>query len=254
MWHVHALAQQRVAVLDEHGLVGQEVARRGQRAAQAVGRAPLGVAHRQVPVARRRRPPARSPRPRRRSARIVASRMPAARSASRLWKRIGRFATGNRCREPDTTGQGRRRSCCRQGSGHRHLRPGQPPLLADRVQVRLGLRQRQPAAVLRRGLEDDGLRDRRGPRLAHPAARRLPDGRRRLIGKIHKAFNELQATGLVDQPVTTKMYGAQADRLQPDHATASRAAASGTSRSASRTRSARAWPSATRPTATSPPS
>ena len=59
-----------------------------------------------------------------------------------------------------------------------HLRPGQPPLLADRLQVRLGLRQRQPPAVLRRGVEDDGLRDRRGPRLAAPAPRRLPDGRR----------------------------------------------------------------------------
>ena len=61
--------------------------------------------------------------------------------------------------------------------GHRrqrHLRPGQPPLHADRVQVRLGLRQHQPAAVLRRGLEDDRLRDRRGARLADAAARRLP--------------------------------------------------------------------------------
>ena len=70
----------------------------------------------------------------------------------------------------DLRREGRRRD--------RHLRPGEPPLHADRVQVRLGLRERQPAAVLRRGVEDDGLRDRRGPRLAVPAARRLPDGRR----------------------------------------------------------------------------
>ena len=61
---------------------------------------------------------------------------------------------------------------------HRHLRRGESPLHADRAQVRLGLRQHQPAAVLRRRLEDDGLRDRRATRLAVPAARRLPDGRR----------------------------------------------------------------------------
>ena len=61
---------------------------------------------------------------------------------------------------------------------HRHLRRGEPPLHADRAQVRLGLREREPAAVLRRRLEDVRLRDRRGPRLAVPAARRLPDGRR----------------------------------------------------------------------------
>ena len=36
-----------------------------------------------------------------------------------------------------------------------------------------------------------------------------------LIGKIHKAFNELNAVGLVDQPVTTKMYGAQATGCNP---------------------------------------
>ena len=36
----------------------------------------------------------------------------------------------------------------------RQLRPGQPPLLADRLPVRLGIRQRQPPAVLRRGLQD----------------------------------------------------------------------------------------------------
>jgi threonine synthase len=36
-----------------------------------------------------------------------------------------------------------------------------------------------------------------------------------LIGKIHKAFTELLATGLVDQPVTTKMYGAQASGCNP---------------------------------------
>jgi threonine synthase len=36
-----------------------------------------------------------------------------------------------------------------------------------------------------------------------------------LIGKIYKAFNELNATGIVNQPVTTKMYGAQATGCNP---------------------------------------
>lgn len=36
-----------------------------------------------------------------------------------------------------------------------------------------------------------------------------------LVGKIHKAFTELHATGLVSQPVTTKMYGAQAAGCNP---------------------------------------
>jgi threonine synthase len=36
-----------------------------------------------------------------------------------------------------------------------------------------------------------------------------------LVGKIHKAFNELYKIGLVDTPVTTKMYGAQAAGCNP---------------------------------------
>jgi len=36
-----------------------------------------------------------------------------------------------------------------------------------------------------------------------------------LIGKIHKGFNELSRLGLVDQPVLTKMYGAQASGCNP---------------------------------------
>ncbi|MGL4423365.1 MAG: threonine synthase, partial [Gemmataceae bacterium] len=36
-----------------------------------------------------------------------------------------------------------------------------------------------------------------------------------LIGKIHRAFTELHTIGLVDTPVTTKMYGAQATGCNP---------------------------------------
>ena len=36
-----------------------------------------------------------------------------------------------------------------------------------------------------------------------------------LLGKLHKAFTELTAVGLVDGPVTTRMYGAQATGCNP---------------------------------------
>ncbi len=52
----------------------------------------------------------------------------------------------------------------------RDVRRRQPALLGDRRQVRLGVRQREPAPVLRRGVEELRLRDRRAARLA--AARR----------------------------------------------------------------------------------
>ena len=58
------------------------------------------------------------------------------------------------------------------------VRRRQPPVLRDRRQVRLGLRQREPAAVLRRGIEELRLRDRRAARLAAAGARRGADGGR----------------------------------------------------------------------------
>ena len=132
-----------------------------------------------------------------------------------------------------------------------HLRRGQPPLHADRLQVRLGLRQRQPPAVLRRGLEDDGLRDRRGPRLAAPAARRRPMAGGSLIGKIHKAFNELRAAR-PDRRRADARCTAPRRPAATRSPTPSRPSREASSRSASRTRSPSPWPSATRPTATSP--
>ncbi len=47
-----------------------------------------------------------------------------------------------------------------------------------RGQIRLGLRQREPAALLRRGLQDAGFRDRRATRLASAAPYRGADGQR----------------------------------------------------------------------------
>ena len=46
------------------------------------------------------------------------------------------------------------------------LRPGQSPVLADRRRTALGIRQREPASLLRGRLEDGWLRNRRTTRLA----------------------------------------------------------------------------------------
>ena len=102
-------------------------------------------------------------------------------------------------REPRRRGRGARRS---RGARGGRLRPGRPragearggrrrtarrstrstalrPLLAalGRALVRaaVGLRQRQPPLVLRRGLEDARVRDRRAARLADARRRRDPD-------------------------------------------------------------------------------
>ena len=60
--------------------------------------------------------------------------------------------------------------------GPRQLRRRQPALHRALGRARLGVRQRQPAPVLRRGLQDDRLRDRRAARLgARPTAIVAPD-------------------------------------------------------------------------------
>ena len=54
-----------------------------------------------------------------------------------------------------------------EGRAHRRqLRSGQPALLADRRRASLGIRQRQPASLLRGGIEDRRIRNRRATRLA----------------------------------------------------------------------------------------
>ncbi len=63
-----------------------------------------------------------------------------------------------------------------RGAGRRTLRRGQPALPgADRRARRLGRRQRQPASVLLRGLEDHRVRDRRAARMARARRGRCAD-------------------------------------------------------------------------------
>ena len=110
-------------------------------------------------------------------------------------RRVGRGVEGDRVRhrhhrvrvdgqpgQRDRGAGGRRRAAGRhpdpvrprgrEGAGHQHLRRArgrrqrhvrrrQPAVLGDRGQVRLGVRQREPAPVLRRGLEE--LRATRSP-------------------------------------------------------------------------------------------
>ncbi len=57
----------------------------------------------------------------------------------------------------------------------RQLRRRQPPLHGALGRARVGVREREHEAVLRRGLEDDRLRDRRAARLGAPRPRGGPD-------------------------------------------------------------------------------
>ena len=59
----------------------------------------------------------------------------------------------------------------------RHLRRREPTLLAGGRPLRVGPRQHQPSRLLRRRLEDDGVRDRRAAGLAAPDGGRGADGR-----------------------------------------------------------------------------
>ena len=77
-----------------------------------------------------------------------------------------------------------RRSC-----RSRHVRRRQPAVPPDRRRDRLGLRQHQPAAVLRRGQQDPRLRDRRVARLAGARCRRRAD---RVWSDVHKLAQGLR--------------------------------------------------------------
>ena len=67
----------------------------------------------------------------------------------------------------------------------RQLRRCEPTVHAGGRSLRLGIREHQPALVLRRGREDDGLRDRRAARMALSAASRVA-GRRRHAAAAHR--------------------------------------------------------------------
>ena len=90
-------------------------------------------------------------------------------------RRPGRHGLGRPHPPRPRGGQGHHDRRLRR-DGHRgrgHLRRRQPAVRrADQRAPELGLRQRQRAHLLRRGLQDAGLRDRRAARLAGPRPRR----------------------------------------------------------------------------------
>ena len=112
----------------------------------------------------------------------------------------------------------------------------------------LGLRQRQPAAVLRRGLQDPGLRDRRAARLAAAATRSSSRSRpARCSPRSTRPSTSSPSSGW-SRPRPYRIFGAQATGCSPVSPAFARRTATSSSRS-SRTRSPSRWRSATRPTA-----
>ena len=100
------------------------------------------------------------------------------------------------------------------GRGARHLRRRQPALLRDRRQVPLGLRQHQPPALLRRGLEDDRLRDRRAARLAGARPRGGAVAAARCSPRSPRPSRSWRASGS-SPTARTRMYAAQAAGCGP---------------------------------------
>ena len=135
----------------------------------------------------------------------------------------------------------------------RHLRRRQPPLPRGRRRDRLGLRQHQPAAVLRRGLQDARLRDRRVARLALAGRRRRAG---RLGGDVHARRARLRGARRARASSSAGRSASSAARrpAAPRSRRPGRPARTSSSRSASPTRSSARWPSATRPTAATPSS
>ena len=128
----------------------------------------------------------------------------------------------------------------------RQLRRREPAVHADRRSVRLGIRQHQPAQLLRRRREDDGLRDRRAARLALSRSHRVAGGRR------HAAAAHLQGTARAAGRSASSKGSCRGStrrsrRGRRRSSTRSRRGSSFPIRS-SRTRSPSRSPSATRPT------
>ncbi len=90
----------------------------------------------------------------------------------------GRHGLGRPHPPRPRVGQGHHDDRLRRDGDRRggHLRRREPPVRrADERAPELGLRQRQRAHLLRRGLQDAGLRDRRAARLVRTRPRRGPD-------------------------------------------------------------------------------
>ncbi len=132
------------------------------------------------------------------------------------------------------------------GGRARQLRRRQPALHRALGRARLGVRERERAALLRRGLEDAGLRDRRAARVRAARPRGGPDrvgvavhqDRARLRGVARGRPGRGRAAGLQRRPGRGLLAGGAGLRRGPRRLPAGQA----------ETRSPSRWPSATRPT------
>ena len=115
-------------------------------------------------------------------------------------------------------------------------------------EVDWGIRQRQPALVLRGGLEDARVRDRRAARLGGARRGRRAD---RLRRDVHEALAGLRAVRAARARSTASGRGSTAARRRAARPSRPRSPRSAASRRCGRTRSRSRSRSATRPTATS---
>ena len=129
------------------------------------------------------------------------------------------------------------------------LRRRQPPVHGALGRARgLGVRQRQPAPVLRGGLQDAGVRDGRAARLGDPRPRGRPD---RLGLAVHEDRPRLRGVARAradrgrDRPHSTAPRRSGCSPVAPRPTRRGTTSASRSSRRRSRSR----WRSATRPTA-----
>ncbi len=96
----------------------------------------------------------------------------------------------------------------------RQLRRRQPALHRARRDAAVGVRQRQPAPLLRRGLEDARLRDRRAARLDASRPVVCPIASGSLFTKIGRGLTEWLELGLIEGELPT-FNGAQASGCNP---------------------------------------
>ena len=103
------------------------------------------------------------------------------------------------------------------GRGRRQLRRRQPAVRRARLRAPdVGVRQRQPAHLLRRGVQDPGLRDGRAARVDRsPDHVVVPVASGSQLTKIAKGFEELWKVGLLDEEPHVRISGAQAEGCSP---------------------------------------
>ena len=99
--------------------------------------------------------------------------------------------------------------------GRRDLRPLLATLGGAVVRAPVGLRQRQPALVLRRGLEDARLRDRRAARLGDPGRRRDPDRVGRALPQGRPGLRRACRRSASSTATAPALFGGQAAGCEP---------------------------------------